>query len=208
VEREKKCARLVLVTGHPASGKTTFARSLARRLGTPLFSKDGLKEAFFDGAGVGDRAWSQCVGRGAIALLSHCAEALLAAECDIVLECNFDPRFGRVEMLCHARKHGARIIELNLRANPNVLLQRFLARAKSGERHQGHDDNPAMAEDLKVRLEKDFFACLFPEAIKARNAIIDGVSVSGLCFDTSVSIGEVLADAEVVAEELFQAIGE
>jgi hypothetical protein len=49
---------------------------------------------------------------------------------------------------------------------------------------------------------------LFPEAIKARNAIIDGVSVSGLCFDTSVSIGEVLADAEVVAEELFQAIGE
>src|ERR1700691_3491513 len=36
---------VVLVNGVPASGKTTLARGLARRLRLPLFSKDVIKEA-------------------------------------------------------------------------------------------------------------------------------------------------------------------
>jgi predicted ATPase len=36
---------VILVNGLPASGKTTLARALARRLRLPLFSKDVIKEA-------------------------------------------------------------------------------------------------------------------------------------------------------------------
>jgi glycosyltransferase involved in cell wall biosynthesis len=46
---------LVVVTGPPASGKTTLARVIARELGWPLLAKDDITETLFDALGTGDR---------------------------------------------------------------------------------------------------------------------------------------------------------
>lgn len=45
---------LVLVTGLPASGKTTLAQGLAAMLELPLIAKDRYKELLFDVLGVKD----------------------------------------------------------------------------------------------------------------------------------------------------------
>ncbi len=50
---------LFLVTGLPATGKTTLARTLARALGVPLLSKDLIKEPLLDTLGAPDRAASR-----------------------------------------------------------------------------------------------------------------------------------------------------
>ena len=56
---------LVLVTGSPASGKTSLAQPLARQRGLPLLGKDAIKEALFDTLGTGGRTWSRRLGRPA-----------------------------------------------------------------------------------------------------------------------------------------------
>jgi predicted kinase len=50
---------LLVVTGAPATGKSTIATRLATTLGWPLLAKDDLKEALFDVLGTGDRQWSR-----------------------------------------------------------------------------------------------------------------------------------------------------
>lgn len=80
---------VVLVTGLPASGKTTLGRRLSLALGLPLLAKDVVKETLFDTLGVRDRLWSQQLGAAANevlwALLPDCPPGA-------VLDLWFDPR--------------------------------------------------------------------------------------------------------------------
>jgi len=52
-------AKLAIILGSPASGKTTLARRLGLHWSVPVFCKDDVKEALFEALGQGDRAWSR-----------------------------------------------------------------------------------------------------------------------------------------------------
>jgi predicted kinase len=124
---------LVVVTGPPASGKTTIARALAAELTLLLFAKDDFKEALFDELGTGYRAWSRRLGRAVFALLMAVAERDLAAGRSLMLEANFvrgesEPRFAPLP------PH--RLVQVHCSAPADVLLGRFRAR----DRHAGHLD--------------------------------------------------------------------
>ncbi|WP_245771051.1 AAA family ATPase [Actinacidiphila guanduensis] len=47
----------VVVSGLPASGKSTLARGLAGRLGLPLIEKDAILESLYNSLGIGGHAW-------------------------------------------------------------------------------------------------------------------------------------------------------
>lgn len=80
---------VVLVTGAPASGKSTVGRQLARALGLPFFAKDVFKETLFDALGWSDREWSRKLAVASMQLLYTCAAAELEVGRSLVLECNF-----------------------------------------------------------------------------------------------------------------------
>jgi predicted kinase len=130
---------LVVVTGPPASGKTTIARALARELELPLFAKDDVKEALFDSLGTGDRDWSRRLGRAAFDLLFVVASAELAAARGLVLEGNFvrgssERRFGALPL--------HRLVQVHCSAPERTLLERFRTR----RRHAGHLDETNVDE--------------------------------------------------------------
>jgi predicted kinase len=131
---------LVIVDGPPASGKTTIATSLGDRLGLPVLSKDVIKEALFDILGTGDRAWSRKVGIASIEVMLRLAQQELGSGRGIILESTFDPRFETAPLQAIISGNPVIVVQVYCWAAVEVLVQRSLDRAATGERHVGHVD--------------------------------------------------------------------
>lgn len=72
-------SRFIVVSGLPASGKSTIGAALSTGLGLPLLDKDDILEALFDELGVGDAAWRTTLSRAADRILETLAERSRAA---------------------------------------------------------------------------------------------------------------------------------
>ncbi|HVX29130.1 MAG TPA: AAA family ATPase, partial [Nitrolancea sp.] len=79
---------LVIVSGPPASGKTTIAERLAGALNLPLLTKDSFKELLADTLHVDGIDWSKKLGAASFELLFSLAERLLVANVSVVIEGN------------------------------------------------------------------------------------------------------------------------
>lgn len=139
---------MLVVSGHPASGKTTVARQLAAALGWPLVSRDDFKELLFDQLGVGDRAWSKKLGAASYDLMDRVLGLLMEAGAGVVAEANFSVAAGG-SLATLAARWGYAVAEVCCTAPAPVLLERFSRRAAGGERHAGHQDGGNLAEQAE-----------------------------------------------------------
>ena len=145
---------LVVVTGPPASGKSTIAAELARRARLPLLAKDPIKEILFDTLGWSDRAWSRRLGVAVYGVLYEAAGELLGAGRSLILEANFDHERARRDLLALPP---SRIVQVYCTAQPELLLARFDERARSGARHPAHG---GMDDELAARIRGGDFGPL------------------------------------------------
>jgi predicted kinase len=136
-----------LVTGLPATGKTTLARALARALQAPLLSKDAIKEPLLDALGAADRAASRLLSDVSFAVLFALADEQLALTGAVVLEGNFRP--GEHERAMHGllgRHLPMSCTQVLCRAPEALRQQRLQARSAQGMRHAGHRDAAWVAQ--------------------------------------------------------------
>jgi predicted kinase len=156
-------ARILIITGLPASGKSTLAVAVAAKLGWPLLAKDVIKEALFAALGVGDRAWSKHLSEASYALMFERAQRLVADGQSCVLEGNFRWH-ERAEQFASLEAAGAEFTQIICRAPVEVLLRRFRER----ERHAGHVDRESAAE-IEAELRADYA----PLPLRGRLATLD-----------------------------------
>jgi len=133
----------LVISGLPASGKTTLARRLSHALGIPLLDKDEILEALFEGLGVGDAEWRNRLSRAADVVLQR-----LAAQTAGAVLASFwrHPQVagesgtptGWIAAL------SGKVVEVHCVCPPAVAAERFLAR----KRHDGHLDRDKRSEDL------------------------------------------------------------
>lgn len=130
---------LVVVTGPPASGKTTIAEALARKLSLPLVTKDAIKELLFESLGTGDRDWSRALGRATFAVMFLWLEAELRAGHSVIAEANFDAATAGGEV---DRLPPHRTVQVYCTAPRALVLARYAART----RHPGHLGHSVLPE--------------------------------------------------------------
>ncbi len=139
----------VVLSGLPASGKTTLGRAIADALDLPYLDKDEFLECLFDSEGVGDGARRQQLSRQSDAAFQEAAEALDAA----VLISHWRPRGGPDDTGTPTVWLGETydtIVEVHCVCSPECAAQRFLAR----ERHPGHLDTARDADQTVRRMRR------------------------------------------------------
>lgn len=129
----------VIVSGPPASGKSTLAPEIAAIFRLPLIAKDTLKEALMATLPVPDVEASRSLGRAAV----HVMLAVSAASpVGAVLESNFYRSLAVAEVT----QLPGTVIEVFCRCDREVAQGRFAARTLS--RQSGHFDGLRTAEEL------------------------------------------------------------
>lgn len=129
---------VILITGHPATGKTTLAHYLAQELKLPLLWRDGLKEKLADTLGWSTEEWSLKLRVASWELLYHLVETLLRAQVSHIVESNFTPTYAtpRWQSLC--KRYSLQIIQLRCDAPPETVIKRYHERIEQGARHPIH----------------------------------------------------------------------
>ena len=135
---------VILVSGMPASGKSTLAAQLAAELGIPYFTKDDFKELLFDTGGYTEASMDESTSErfGAQGIVS------------VVLEANFRAELTAAEIGPIRARVSVRQVFCHLPV-PEIV-DRFEARQEGDERHPVHaelDDVDQLVLDLD---QKDY----------------------------------------------------
>lgn len=127
----------ILVTGIPASGKSTMARFLAEAFGLPVISKDRIKECMYDTIGFRSREEKVKLGIASMQIMYDLAEELMKSARPFILENNFE-NVSKEGLLTILEKYEYKAITVTLTGDYKIIYQRFLERNRDPGRHPGH----------------------------------------------------------------------
>lgn len=152
VPRHAATPLLLVVSGPPASGKTSIAEGLAERLRIPFVSKDTFKERLYEVLGSEEEV-EEPIERASLAILYSVAAAQLAAGVPVMAESNFDRRSDLEPLRRLQAEQGARLVQVHCSRAREKLLERFVGRVQEGDRHPGHGDEPEDVNEVARKLD-------------------------------------------------------
>ena len=157
----------ILVTGIPASGKSTLSRWLGERMNLPVISKDDIKELLFDDIGFASRAEKVQLGVAAMHVMYDAARRLMRCGQSFILENNFEnaSRAGLDELLA---ENGYQALTITLTGDYRAIYDRFVQRDRSAGRHRGHVVNDCYPEKEPGRVIQPLAFEAFVEGIQKR----------------------------------------
>lgn len=128
---------IIVLTGMPATGKSTVCRALTREFGFPIVEKDAIKEQLFDTLGFSCYAEKRALDHAANAVVIHMVERILEAGGSAIVDNNFDTESGR-KFSALLERYAPKCVCVFLRGDLDVLHERYTKRDNSHQRHLGH----------------------------------------------------------------------
>lgn len=128
---------LIVIAGMPATGKSTVAEAVCKKLQYPVFEKDGIKEKLFDTVGFDCYAEKRALDHAANAVLLHVLEEEMKAGRSVIAVNNFDTASCE-KLSALLEKYSAKCLIIFMSGDENVLCERYAERDRRHARHLGH----------------------------------------------------------------------
>ena len=170
---------VLIVNGHPATGKTALAQFLSHRLTLPLLSKDYVKETLGDHLGTASYEDSIRLGRAAFETIFTLAEAWLSNGVSVILESPIradieDSRIARLERECPCTA-----TQILLTAKPSILSDRYRQRSRNPSRHHSHFDEQRFSQ-----IDAMVFEPLTPLTVSGGTLTVDTSNWTDVNYDS------------------------
>ena len=127
---------LILVTGSPATGKTTLATKLSERLKIPAFYRDRITEVLWDAPAPGEKVPNQ-FGPASAEMIFHITEQLMKSNISFIIESYWHYNLANERLLGLKEKYKYNSVTIRLFGEPDILYNRFYKRQQTSERHEG-----------------------------------------------------------------------
>ncbi|MFZ2226437.1 MAG: AAA family ATPase [Candidatus Moraniibacteriota bacterium] len=130
---------LILVSGLPATGKTTLSKRISEEFDIPLASVDAIKETIWDTLGHDFVfEFNDKIARTSFELLFYFIEASLLRGGSVVVEGHFNPERNNQRFNELKKKFGANLLQIYCDCETEALRKRFKERTKKDSYHAGH----------------------------------------------------------------------
>ena len=132
---------LIVVHGAAAAGKTELSTYLARELRLPLLSKDDIKETLFAHFAHHSIAESDRIDAASLDLLWTWLDRWMAHnQATMMVETAFPEAISQPLLMDLVQRHNHAVVQIHCHAAETVLRQRYVDRARTPDRHPGHQD--------------------------------------------------------------------
>lgn len=119
--------RLIVVTGRPGAGKTTFSKELGKRLFLPVLSRDELKEGYVHTFGKSHSELPQETNRIVTDIFFDTVDRLLSADVSLIAEAAFQHQVWR-QRLDALKEKAAIMILICKTEQDNITWERYVNR--------------------------------------------------------------------------------
>ena len=151
---------VIVLTGMPATGKSTICKALAEHFGYPVVEKDAIKEELFDTVGFTCYAQKRALDHAANAIVIHVVEQILKTNGSVIVDNNFDDISGK-RFTALMEKYTPKCACVFLHGDLDVLHERYTIRDNAHARHLGHvlQDHypPHPGDSLHYTMTRDEF---------------------------------------------------
>lgn len=178
--------KVLLVSGDLASGKTTFAKKIAKEFNLPLYTKDEFKEQLSETLPYKTKEDNQRLSVLAIDKLIDTFNQIAISGADVILEANFHTEsIERINEI--AKKNDYDLLTIVLRGDIDILYKRYVNRNVNEKRHPVHLYNELDDYDKF----KDYLERYHNEEVNTRKVI---VGVNSLDYQDNKGIISIIQD--------------
>jgi len=145
---------LVIVTGSPASGKTTLAHILAEKINCPLLSRDEIKEGYINTLSLAHSQLDKSTDLHVYDTFFEAIDLLISKRISVIAEAAFQDKLWKPKLL--NLSDGTEIKIIICKTNPDLIKSRFTNRFSNNpdrEKYHGDQSISMLAEQFNSLTE-------------------------------------------------------